>query len=142
MEILLIEDNPADAQLLEAAAAESGLADCISTYETGEAGLDALEQRLADPTAPLPDLVLLDLNLPGIDGKAVLKAIRENHRLTHLPVLVLTTSDDYTDVVSSYELHANAFITKPLGLDGFIDVVKGIEGFWFALARLPSERVL
>lgn len=140
MEILLIEDNPADAQLLEAAAAETGLADCIRTFETGEAALDALEQRLADSSAPLPDLVLLDLNLPGIDGKAVLKAIRENRQLTHLPVLVLTTSDDYTDVIASYELHANAFMTKPLGLDGFVDVVEGIESFWFSLARLPSER--
>lgn len=139
IEILLIEDNELDAEATMMAANESRLANRISLVEDGQAALDFLYQKEPYTESPRPDLILLDLNLPGIDGRYVLERIKADESLKAIPVVVLTTSQLDEDILRSYQSGANAYIRKPVGPDGFTDVVKSIENFWFGIVVLPPR---
>lgn len=131
--ILLVEDNPLDVRATLRAAEKLQLDNTIDVVGDGESALDYL--RRGDP----PDLVLLDLNLPGKDGIDVLKEMQADPRLKRVPVVVLTTSDDDADVRKAYDNGANAFVAKPVELEGWLDVAAKIDGFWFSLVRLPPQ---
>ena len=132
--ILLVEDNQADALLIQEALRQVA-ADHV--VERASDGVEALEY-LRGPSAR-PDLVLLDLNMPRKDGREVLAEIKADDDLKQIPVVVLTTSEAEQDIVKSYKLHANCYVTKPLDLDQFVTVVKSIEDFWLAIVKLPPE---
>jgi CheY-like chemotaxis protein len=139
VQILLVEDNPGDVRLTIEALREARVANQLSVAVDGHEALAFLrrEGRYAD--APRPDLILLDLNLPKKDGREVLAEIKADPALRRIPVVVLTTSEAEQDIVRSYDLHANCYITKPVDLEAFIQVVRSIEGFWLAIVRLPTE---
>jgi CheY-like chemotaxis protein len=134
-QVLLVEDDPGDVVLVREALADSGMAAELSVVRDG---VEAL-QRLRDPARRLPDLVLLDLNLPRKDGREVLAEIRADPRLTALPVVVLSTSEAHSDVAGAYELRANAYVSKPAELDSFLRVVREIAHFFLAVAELPPR---
>jgi CheY-like chemotaxis protein len=138
IEILLVEDSPGDVRLTIEALKEGKVRNHLSVVGDGEEALTFLfrEGKYAD--APVPDLILLDLNLPKIDGREVLERIKGDEHLRHIPVVVLTTSHAEQDVLKSYDLHANCYVTKPVDLDQFIDVVRNIENFWLTVVTLPS----
>ncbi len=131
--ILLVEDNPLDVRATLRAAKRLQLGNRIDVVGDGDTALAYLSE--GEP----PDLVLLDLNLPGKDGIDVLKEMQADDRLKRIPVVVLTTSDDDADVLRAYDHGANAFVTKPVGLEGWIEVAAKIEGFWLSLVRLPPQ---
>ncbi len=131
--VLLVEDNLLDARSTINAAAKIQLANEIEHVTSGEAALERLAER------PRPELVLLDLNLPGLDGRAVLDAMRSDDDLRSIPVVVLTSSASTSDVEAAYGLGANAYVTKPVGLAGWVDVVQAIDGFWFSIATVPGD---
>ena len=135
-EILLVEDNPGDVRLTEETLKESALTHRLSTARDGVEAISFLRQEGIHRDAPRPDLILLDLNLPRKDGREVLAEIKSDRRLKLIPVVVLTTSDAEQDVLRSYDLHANCYITKPVDLDEFIDTVKAVETFWLGTVRL------
>ncbi|MBI5538270.1 MAG: response regulator [Deltaproteobacteria bacterium] len=137
IEILLVEDNPGDARLAREALKEGKVGNRLYHVEDGVEALDFLHKRGAFQDAPLPDLILLDLNLPRMDGREVLAHIKSDENLKRIPVVVLTISKDEEDVLKSYNLHANCFITKPIDFDQFIKVVRSIEDFWLTIVRLP-----
>jgi two-component system, chemotaxis family, response regulator Rcp1 len=137
--VLLVEDNPIDARVILRAARNSGIANDISHVADGTAALAYLHQQSPFEDALAPDLVLLDLNLPGVDGRDVLAHMKNDEQLRCTPVVVLTTSDDDADILRSYELGANAFVTKPIDADGWAKVVSSIEGFWFQIVKLPGH---
>ncbi len=136
--ILLVEDNPGDIVLTVAALKDSKIPNEISVVQSGEQALAFLHRQGEHAGAPRPDLVLLDLNLPGVDGREVLAAIKTDPDLRRIPVVVLTGSRSGDDVTRAYHEHANTFITKPDGPDQFMQVVAEIERFWLAAARLPQ----
>lgn len=135
--ILLVEDNPIDARATIKAAAKLKIANVIDHVDSGEAALEYLQRDRS--VGPRPDLVLLDLNLPGKDGKDVLSEMKAHPELCTIPVVVLTTSDDEADILGAYSLGANAYVTKPVGLAGWIEVTSRIESFWFELVKLPPK---
>ena len=135
--ILLVEDSPSDQELTREAFAEVRLVNAIDVVETGEEALDFLYRRGSYGAAARPDVILLDLNLPGLDGREVLATIKGDEDLKRIPVIVLTTSDDEHDIYRSYGMHANCYITKPLDLGQFLKVVRSIEAFWLTIVRLP-----
>ena len=137
IEILLVEDSPADIRLTMEVLKDSKLQNTVRYVEDGDEALDFLFRRGRFDDAPKPDLVLLDLNLPKTDGREILKVIKEDKDLCHIPVVILTTSDAEEDVLTSYELHANCYVTKPLSLDQFVNVVYAIETFWLSIVKLP-----
>ncbi len=137
IEILLIEDNPSDIRLTQEALKESKLQNNLHVVQDGEQALDYLYRRGAYGQEPQPDLILLDLNLPTLDGREVLSQIKHDEALNHIPVVVLTTSDAVEDIMKSYRLYANCYITKPIDLDQFIKVVNAIEDFWLTIVKLP-----
>lgn len=137
-EILLVEDNPGDVLLTKKAFSKSKIANNISVASDGEQAMNMLRQEGKYQGSPMPDLVLLDINLPKMSGKDVLRAIKEDSKLRHIPVVVLTSSLAEMDVIRSYDLHANSYIIKPVSLDKFADVIKGIEMFWFTLVVMPD----
>ena len=139
IEILLVEDNPGDVRLTEITLRDAKVRNNMRVAEDGEAALAILHQRGEYSDEPRPDLVLLDLKLPGKDGGDVLAEIKNDPHLKRIPVVVLTTSKADKDVLGSYDLHANAYITKPVDLDEFIAAVKAIEDFWLTIVRLPRE---
>lgn len=136
-DVLLVEDDPGDAGLAREALREGKFTCRIHHADGGDAALDFMRRRGAYVEAPRPDLVLLDLNMPGITGWDVLQEMRGDPLLTHLPVVVLTTSDYPADVNRAYSLGANSFVTKPVDFDDFVAAMRGIEEFWFGLAKLP-----
>ncbi|MBS4096938.1 MAG: response regulator [Sulfuricella sp.] len=139
VDILLVEDNPGDVRLTEEALRESGLKVNLRVVRDGLEALSALRgEELSVPPAH-PDLILLDLNMPRMDGRELLGIIKTDDRLKRIPVVVLTTSAADQDVERAYELHANCYITKPVELDRFIDIVHSIKGFWLSVARLPDS---
>jgi chemotaxis family two-component system response regulator Rcp1 len=140
VEILLVEDNPSDVLLTQIAMRECKIANRLHVARDGEEALAFLRRADDDREAPRPDLVMLDLNLPRMDGRELLREMKRDPRLRLIPVVVLTTSDSETDVQRSYELHANAYITKPLDMEQFVRVVKGIDEFWFGIVRLPRRQ--
>lgn len=138
-EILLIEDNPDDVDLTIEAIRRAGMENPVTIVNNGQTALDLLMKRGKYCDAKTPDLVLLDLNLPGIHGGEVLTAIKSDVALKRVPVIVLTTSDSPQDIARAYDLHANCYVTKPLSLDSFVDVVKRIREFWLLTATLPPQ---
>lgn len=139
IDILLVEDNLGDARLTERALAESKLINNIYHVKDGVEATDFLNQANGYEDAPRPDLVLLDLNLPKKDGRDVLAQIKNDDALKMIPVVVLTSSELEQDILKSYALHANCYVTKPVNLDSFLSVVQSIEGFWVSVVKLPAS---
>lgn len=138
VEILLVEDNPGDVRLTKEALKEGKVANNLHVAMDGVEALAFLRREGDYSDKPRPDLILLDLNLPKKDGREVLEEIKNDEKLKKIPVVILTTSQDEADVLKTYKLHANCFITKPVDLDQFITVVRSIEDFWLTLVKLPS----
>ncbi len=138
-EILLVEDNPGDARLTLEALADSKIRNTVHHVGDGAAALAVLRREGEHAAAPRPDLILLDLNLPGLDGREVLGAIKSDPALRSIPVVVLTTSQAEADICRSYELQANSYVVKPIDFEQFVKVVTAIEDFWFQIVRLPSR---
>jgi len=136
--VLLVEDNEADAQLAAAAFAETGISISLFAVTDGLAALDFLARRTPFDDAVRPQLILLDLNLPNLDGRDVLGAIKESDEFKQIPVVVLTTSEAPEDISTAYRLHANCYVTKPQGFDEFVVLVRSIVNFWATIARLPQ----
>jgi CheY-like chemotaxis protein len=136
--ILMVEDDEGDVRLTREALRDCRVANELHVVADGEAALAFLRREGGYEGAPRPDLVLLDLNLPRKSGHEVLAELRADPDLHTIPVTILTTSSRDEDVLRSYELHANAYVTKPVGLDEFLHVVREIEGFWFQIVRIPE----
>ncbi len=139
VQILLVEDNPGDIRLTQEALKEGNLPNILHVVKDGVEAVAFLRQEREYADKPRPDLILLDLNLPKKDGREVLAEIKEDEKLKHIPVVVLTTSDAEQDIIKVYKLHANCFITKPVDLDEFMMVVRRIEEFWFSIVQLPPN---
>jgi len=139
VQILLVEDNPGDVGLTIEALKEATVLNKLTVVKDGIEALSLLRRQGQHAHAARPDLILLDLNLPKKDGREVLAEIKADDNLKRIPVIVLTTSQNEQDVVKSYNLHANCYITKPLDLDQFIKVVKSIEDFWLGIVVLPKN---
>jgi len=141
VEILLVEDNPGDARLAQEAMKDSKINNVLHLVSDGVEAMDFLRKKGKYADAPRPDLVLLDLNLPKKDGREVLAEIKADESLRRIPVVILTISKAEEDILKSYNLHANCFITKPIDLDQFMKVVKAIEDFWLTIVKLPPNGV-
>jgi len=139
VEILLAEDNPGDADLAREALKDSKISNTLSVVGDGEEAMAFLRRSGKYAAAPRPDLLLLDLNLPKKDGREVLAEIKADDDLKRIPVVILTTSEEEADILKSYNLHANCFITKPIDLHQFIRVVRAIEDFWLTIVKLPPK---
>lgn len=139
IEILLVEDSPGDVRLTQEALAEAKIRNRLSVVNDGLDALAFLQREGKYEDAPRPDLILLDLNMPRMDGRELLAAIKQKDSLKIIPVVVLTTSEADADILKSYELHASCYITKPVDLEQFITVVAGIEEFWFSIVKLPPS---
>jgi two-component system response regulator len=139
--ILLVEDDPADVELTQYTIAKSKILVDLQVVGDGVEALAYLRREGKYTDAPRPDLILLDLNMPRMDGRTFLSEMRADHTLKVLPVVVLTTSPTEEDIFKSYQLGANCYITKPVGLPEFAKVISAIEDFWFTIVRLPRERI-
>ncbi len=139
IEILLVEDNPGDVRLTRESLAEGRVRNNLHVVADGEAALAFLRRTGRFAAVPRPDLILLDLNLPRRDGREVLADIKADPDLRRIPVVILTTSQAEQDIVQSYDLHANCFVTKPVGLDQFLKVIRSIEAFWLEIVKLPPD---
>jgi two-component system, chemotaxis family, response regulator Rcp1 len=139
IEILLVEDNPGDARLAKEALKDSKLLNNIHHVVDGEQAIQFLRNEGDFRDAIRPDLVLLDLNLPRKDGREVLADIKSDPALKMIPVVVLTTSEAEQDIIQSYSLHANCYITKPVDLDKFLQIIESMQDFWLSIVRLPSH---
>jgi len=138
IEVLLVEDNSGDVRLMQEALKDSKVRNHLHVVNDGEAAMMFLRREGKYSGGPTPDLVLLDLNLPGKDGREVLAEIKQDPLLKHIPVVIVTTSSAEEDILKSYGLHANCYITKPVNFDQFIKVVHSIENFWFSIVKLPK----
>ncbi|MFB6296106.1 MAG: response regulator [Halobacteriales archaeon] len=139
VEILLVEDNPGDVRLTEKAFEDVKLANNLHVVTDGVEAMAFLRQEGEFADSPRPDIVLLDLNLPKKDGSEVLAEVKTDDDLKDIPVVVLTSSEAEEDVIETYNNHANAYLTKPVDFDGFTEIVKKIEGFWFTLVKFPPD---
>lgn len=137
--VLLVEDNIGDIELVQEAFEIVKVQLNMDITRDGVEAMSYLHQKLETDSATLPDLVLLDLNLPRKSGREVLADIRMEERLKHIPVVVLTTSEAEQDVLKSYQIGANAYVTKPIGLDGLSKIVTLMEEFWFTIVKLPPS---
>jgi CheY-like chemotaxis protein len=137
IQILLVEDNPGDVRLTREALKDSKMHNTLHVASDGVEALRFLRGQGEYKGSPRPDIILLDLNLPRKDGREVLAKIKADESLRRIPVVILTTSDDEHDILRSYDLHANCYITKPLDLRQFATIVKTIENFWFQIVKLP-----
>jgi chemotaxis family two-component system response regulator Rcp1 len=140
IEILLVEDNPGDVRLTQEALKEGKVLNNLHVAVDGVDALEFLRKEGKYARVPRPDIVLLDLNLPRKDGRELLADIKNDPKLRQIPVVILTTSKAEEDIVKTYDLHANCYITKPVDLDQFIEVVKSVEDFWFSIVKLPQNR--
>ncbi len=138
VEILMVEDNPADVRLTREAFKDAKVLNNMSVVGDGEEALLFLRRQGRYAGVPRPDLILLDLNLPKKDGREVLAEIKSDPALKRIPVVVLTTSEDEKDILKAYDLHVNAYITKPVNLDQFMKVVEAVEDFWLTVVKLPE----
>lgn len=138
-DILLVEDNPGDARLAQEALKEGQMSSRLQVVVDGVEAMSFLRREGGYANAPRPNLVLLDLNLPRKDGRQVLAEMKADPELRRIPVVVLTTSQAEQDILRSYDLHANCYITKPVDLDRFISVVRSIEEYWCSVATLPPR---
>lgn len=139
IEILLVEDNPGDARLTREALKDSKMRNNLNVVGDGVDALRYLRHEGEFSSAPRPDIILLDLNLPRLDGREVLREIKIDETLRRIPVVIMTTSDDEHDILAAYDLYANCYITKPVDFQRFIQIVKTIENFWFSIVRLPPD---
>ncbi len=139
IEILLIEDNPGDVRLAQEVLRESKLTNRLCAVTDGQQAMDFLKRRAGYADAIRPDLILLDLNLPGKDGRQVLAEIKTDPDLRRIPVVIVTSSQAEEDILKTYDLHANCYVTKPVDLDRFVHVVKCIENFWVSIVKLPPK---
>jgi CheY-like chemotaxis protein len=135
--VLLVEDDPGDELMTREAFEDNKIGNTLHVVRDGEEALDFLHRRAQHTGAPRPDLILLDLNLPKYDGRQVLEHIKSDADLSHIPVVVLTTSAAEEDILRSYQLHANAYVTKPVDLDQFIAAVRQIDDFFVQVVKLP-----
>jgi chemotaxis family two-component system response regulator Rcp1 len=138
IDILLIEDNPGDIRLTREALKEGKVINNLYTITDGIEAINFLKKQDIYKNAITPDLILLDLNLPKKDGREVLKEIKEDNKLKLIPVVILTTSKEEQDIIKSYNMYANCYITKPVELESFIKVIKSIEDFWLTIVKLPT----
>ena len=138
IDILLVEDNPGDVRLTIEALKDGKVRNRLSVAGDGVEALAFLRREGKHADAPRPDVIMLDLNLPKKDGREVLAEIKEDESLRRIPVVVLTTSSSEQDILKTYNLHANCYITKPVDLEQFIQVVRGIEDFWLTIVKLPD----
>jgi CheY-like chemotaxis protein len=138
IEILLVEDNPGDVRLTREALKEAKIRNSLSVAGDGVEAMAFLRREGVYSTAPRPDIVLLDLNLPRKDGRQVLADVKADPVLRRIPVVILTTSKAEEDILKTYDLHANCFITKPVDFDQFVKVVQSIEHFWLSIVTLPT----
>jgi two-component system, chemotaxis family, response regulator Rcp1 len=139
VQILLVEDSPADIELTREALDDVKLANDLHVARDGVEALDFLHRRDGHEDAPRPDLILLDLNLPRKDGRAVLEEVKQDPSLRRIPVVVLTTSGEDEDILRAYDLQVNSYIRKPVGLDRFVEVVRSLENYWLGIVTLPPE---
>ena len=137
IEILLVEDNPGDVRLTREALKEGKVYSNLHTVKDGVEAMEFLRRQGKYASVPRPDIILLDLNLPKKDGREVLQEIKNDDKLKRIPVVILTTSKAEEDVLKTYNLHANCYVTKPVGLEAFQAIVKSIESFWFTVVKLP-----
>ncbi|MFI2475415.1 response regulator [Nocardia xishanensis] len=140
IDILLVEDDPGDELMTREAFEDNKIGNTLHVAHDGQEALDFLYRQGEYADAPRPDLILLDLNLPKYDGRQVLEKIKADPELTHIPVVVLTTSAAEEDILRSYKLHANAYVTKPVDLDQFVAAIKHIDEFFVQVVRLPRQR--
>ncbi len=137
-EILVIEDNLGDIELIRLAMESSKILNTLHSVRDGKDGLDFLYRRGDHQDAPVPDLILLDWNLPLVNGAEVLKQIKKDEQLNSIPIIILTTSSNEADIQTAYRLGANCYITKPIDVDEFLAAVKSINDFWVSIVKLPS----
>jgi two-component system, chemotaxis family, response regulator Rcp1 len=139
IQVLLVEDSPGDVRLTQEAFREAKVRINLHVASDGADAMAFLGHEGTHVDAPRPDLILLDLNLPKKDGREVLAEIKGNSTLQTIPVVILTTSESETDILKSYMLHANCYITKPVSLEGFLKVVKSIDNFWLSVVKFPPD---
>jgi chemotaxis family two-component system response regulator Rcp1 len=139
IEVLLVEDSPGDVRLTREAFKDAKVHINLHLASDGAEAMAFLRREGGHANAPRPDLILLDLNLPKKDGREVLEEIKESTSLKTIPVVILTTSASEEDILRSYQLHANCYITKPVDLNGFLKVVRSIDDFWLSVVKLPHE---
>ena len=139
IEVLLVEDDPGDVLMTQEAFKDYKIANNLTVVNNGEDAIAYLRKQGRFADVPTPDLVLLDLNLPRRDGREVLRDIKSDEELRRIPIVVLTTSDSEEDVLASYELHANAYVRKPVDFDQFVAAVRAIDDFFITVVRLPSR---
>ncbi len=139
IDILLVEDNPGDIRLTVEAFKEGKCCNNLHVVKDGEAVMQFLRRQNPYADAPKPDLILLDLNLPKRDGRSVLQEIKTDQDLKRIPVVILTTSKAEEDILRTYDLHANCYITKPVDIEEFITITRSIENFWLSIVKLPDH---
>ncbi|MEU5513774.1 MULTISPECIES: response regulator [Streptomyces] len=137
IQVLLVEDDPGDELMTREAFEDNKISNTLHVVRDGQEALDFLYRSGPYADAPRPDLILLDLNLPKYDGRQVLQRIKSDEELAHIPVVVLTTSSAEEDILRSYRLHANAYVTKPVDLNQFIAAVRQIDEFFVSVVKLP-----
>jgi CheY-like chemotaxis protein len=137
--LLLVEDDPGDVTMTREALSEAKVLHDLHVVDNGEAAISFLRQEPPYADAPRPDLIFLDLNLPRMDGREVLSIVKSDESLRRIPLVVLTTSDSQDDIARSYDLHANAYVTKPVGLESFLTAVQQIDHFFLTVASLPER---
>ena len=142
IEILLVEDNPGDVDLTKEALQEAKVRNSLHVVDDGAKAVEFLYRRGEYADSPRPDIILLDLNLPKKDGRQVLEEIKGDSQLSEIPIVILTTSQAEEDILRSYQLHANCYITKPVDFKQFMHVVKSIEEFWLTIVKLPNRKPL
>ncbi|WP_414469420.1 response regulator [Methanobacterium sp. ACI-7] len=139
VKVLLIEDNPADARLVKEVFKDFKIDNKLYVVDDGVKAIDFLNHEGEYNDVPVPDLIMLDLNLPRKDGREVLAEIKQDENLKFIPVVILTTSSDKTDIINTYKNHANCFITKPVDFEQFMIVLNSIEDFWLTIVKLPQK---
>ncbi|MGA3289675.1 MAG: response regulator [Candidatus Bathyarchaeia archaeon] len=139
VDILLVEDNPGDVRLTKEALKDAKVLNEVYVARDGVEAMEFLNKKGSFKKAPTPDLILLDLNLPRKDGREVLAEIKKDSKLMRIPVVILTTSKADEDIVRTYNLHANAYITKPVDLNRFVEIMHALEEFWFTIVKLPPK---
>lgn len=139
IDILVVEDNAGDARLIKEVLNDNKIYSSLYIVNDGVEAMNFLRNKGKYETSPKPDLIILDLNLPRKDGREVLAEIKSDEELKHIPIVIMTISQAEEDILKSYNLHANCYITKPIDLNQFIKVVKSIEDFWFSIVKLPPK---
>ena len=141
IQVLLVEDSPGDVRLTQEAFREANVSIHLHVASDGVEAMEFLRKEKSQVDAPRPDLILLDLNLPRMDGREVLAHIKADDNLKTIPTVILTTSDAEADIVKSYQLQANCYLSKPVELEAFENLVKSINDFWLTKAKLPQQRL-